>query len=145
MANTADNIGNIQQTVPFFMVVSMEKSLAFYSTGLGFVLKKKWEPNGTVEWCWLEAGTAAIMLQEYREGFVPADTRGVGISVCFTCRDALQIYKEAISHGLSPKEPFVGNNSWVVEFKDPDNYNILFESPTNIAEETRYSDWIKQA
>jgi hypothetical protein len=37
----------------------------------------------------------------------------------------------------------VGNNLWVVQLKDPDGYNIFFESPTDVPEETRYSDWVK--
>ena len=145
MTNNTHITANVEQAVPFFMVMNMEKSLAFYMNGLGFDLKTKWEPGGTIEWCWLETGSAAIMLQAYREDFVPTDTRGVGLSVCFMCKDALQIYKEAVSRGLSPREPFVGNSLWVVEFKDPDNYSILFESPTDVPEETMYSDWTGKA
>jgi len=32
---------------------------------------------------------------------------------------------------------------WVVGLKDPDGYNILFESPTEVQEETLYSEWLK--
>jgi lactoylglutathione lyase len=59
------------------------------------------------------------------------------------CNDALKIYKEINSRGLTPKEPYVGNNMWVVNLKDPDNYNIIFESPTDVPEGILYSDWIK--
>jgi len=124
MKSDLESNSNVKQSVPFFMVTNMDKSLNFYISGLGFELKMKWEPRGKIEWCWLQK-------------------LGVGVSVVFMCDDALKIYKEIISNGLSPDEPFVGNNLWVVGLKDPDNYNIFFESPTDAAEETMYSDWLK--
>jgi lactoylglutathione lyase len=42
-----------------------------------------------------------------------------------------------------PKEPFVGNQLWDVALSDPDGYRLHFESPTDVPEETRYSEWIK--
>ena len=84
-----------------------------------------------------------MMLQEYRNN-IPLTKRGEGISVCFMCEDALGIYKQILSKGLSTtSEPFVGNNLWVVALKDPNDYSIYFESPTDVPEETRYTEWIK--
>jgi len=141
MNNDLKNIANVKQAVPFFMVIDMTKSLDFYIKGLGFELKHKWEPEGRIEWCWLQFDDASIMMQEYRTN-IPTEKRGEGVSVCFICEDALKIYKEIISHGLSTSsEPFVGNNAWVVELKDPDGYNILFESSTDVPEGTKYSEW----
>ena len=133
---------NVQQAVPFFMVVNMENSLDFYIKGLGFELKNKWVPRGSIEWCWLQLGDAAIMLQEYRNS-PPTEKLGEGVSICFMCADALKIYEEIRARGLVPEEPFVGNNLWVVQLKDPDGYKIAFESPTDVPEETRYADWIR--
>jgi hypothetical protein len=96
-----------------------------------------------IEWCWLELGNTSIMLQEYRNN-IPVDKRGEGVSICFMCEDALTIYKQILSNGLSTSsEPIVGNNLWVVGLKDPDGYNIYFESPTDLPEETTYSEWLK--
>ncbi len=39
-------------------------------------------------------------------------------------------------------EPFVGNKMWVTSISDPDGYKLDFESITDEAEETKYSDWI---
>ncbi len=62
---------------------------------------------------------------------------GVGVSVCFMCDDALALYRETQAKGLkTEKKPFVGNNLWVVHFKDPDGYDIYFESPTDAPEES---------
>jgi hypothetical protein len=68
---------------------------------------------------------------------------GKGISICFQCTDALVLYHEFIANGVEIKEPFVGNNLWVVAFNDPDGYRLDFESPTDVPEETTYSDWVK--
>ncbi len=134
---------NIRQAVPFFMVTNMEKSLAFYVAGLGFEMKNDWRPHGKIEWCLLEREGVALMLQEYREGYLPADRLGVGVSVYFICEDALRLYHEFLEKGLAPEEPFVGNNMWVVSLKDPDGYVLLFESDTDVPEETTYTEWMK--
>jgi lactoylglutathione lyase len=129
---------NVQQAVPFFHVSNMETSLRYYVDGLGFELTKKWTPRGKIEWCWLQHGGAALMLQEFREA--PAEKVGVGVSVCFQCQDALQIYREVTSRGIEAKRPFVGNGMWVTILKDPDGYKIEFQSPTQVPEETEYSE-----
>ena len=124
------------------MVASMDSSLDFYIKGLDFTLKNKWEPRGKIEWCWLQLDNASIMLQEYRE--LPAQINPVvGVSIYFLCEDALAIYHRTLSRGLQVAEPFVGNNMWVVGLNDPDGYKIYFESPTDVPEETIYSNWMK--
>jgi lactoylglutathione lyase len=133
---------NVKQVIPFFMVVNMDKSLNFYINVLGFQLINKWEPHGKIEWCLLQLENASIMLQEYRQS--PLNEKlGAGVTICFMCEDALTIHQQIILRGIEPSEPFVGNNLWVVELKDPDGYNILFESPTDVPEETLYSEWLK--
>jgi lactoylglutathione lyase len=133
---------NVKQSVPFFMVTNMDSSLNFYVEKLGFTIKHQSEPRGKVEWCWLRLDNASIMLQEYRQNR-PTERLGEGVSIYFICEDALTIYNHIISNGVSTSEPFVGNNMWVVGLTDPDGYNILFESPTDVPEETMYSVWIK--
>lgn len=140
--NDSNDKMNVKQAVPFFMVANMDKSLSFYISGLGFQLINKWEPNGKIEWCWLQLENVSIMLQEYRQG-PPNEKSGEGVSVYFICEDALSIYEQINFRGLQPTEPFVGNNMWVVGLKDPDGYNILFESPTEVQEGTLYSEWLK--
>jgi uncharacterized glyoxalase superfamily protein PhnB len=131
---------NVQQAIPFFWVKDMEASLRFYVDGLGFVRTKKWVVEGRIRWCWLEIGHAAIMLQEYLPDRIPSIKRGEGVSICFQCRDALAIYHEALSRGLEPQLPFVGNSMWVTILIDPDSYKLDFESPTDVPEETVYED-----
>jgi lactoylglutathione lyase len=65
------------------------------------------------------------------------------MSIFFICEDALKIYKEIIDKGIDASEPFVGNNMWVISVTDPDGYSINFESVTDVAEGTKYADWVK--
>jgi lactoylglutathione lyase len=144
--NVATKSGTaVKQAVPFFMVANIQKSLDFYVAGLGFEKTNQWIDEGKLRWCWLQHGGAALMLQEYRpemharlasEGKV----LGVGVSICFTCEDALAIYREVTSRGVKAEPPFVGNAMWVTGITDPDGYKLFFESPTDVAEETVYSE-----
>src|SRR5580700_2374776 len=135
---------NVQQAVPFFMVSNMGASLRFYVEGLGFQRTRQWIVDEKIRWCWLEIGDAALMLQEYRpDSPLRSEKLGQGVSVCFQCRDALAIYHESLAKGLAPRRPFVGNNMWVAILTDPDGYILDFESPTDVPEETLYSDEIE--
>jgi lactoylglutathione lyase len=142
IATTSES--NVRQAVPFFWVHDIQRSLEFYVTGLGFSMTKQWRDEGQLRWCWLELGDAALMLQEYwREGQhqnLPGGTVGAGVSICFMCRDAIALWREFTSRGLSMQRPFVGNGLWVTEVSDPDGYRLCFESPTDAPEESVFSD-----
>ncbi len=119
---------NVMQAVPFFMVSNMDASLRFYIDGLGFAVKHKWIDEGKLRWCWLEVGDAALMLQEFRKGghdsSVPEGKVGVGVSICFICKDA------------PARRPSVENAMWVTQMTDPDGYKLMFESHTDEPEGT---------
>jgi lactoylglutathione lyase len=146
MATETKIEANVQQAVPFFGVSNMEASLRFYVDGLGFEMMKKWTPDGDgkVRWCWLEIGGAAIMLQEFRkeghDSWKPESKVGVGVTICFQCKDALAIYREAKARGIEAKRPFVGNGLWVTSVQDPDGYKLEFASPTEVPEETVFQE-----
>jgi predicted lactoylglutathione lyase len=141
-------MSNIKLAIPFFLVKNMEQSLQFYVEILGFSMSNQWTPRGRIEWCMLERDAVSIMLQEPRN--FDAEIRqasvrsGIGFSICFQCGDALALYKEFTNKGLTIREPFVGNNMWVVSFKDPDGYNLDFESKTDVPEETTYSEYLQK-
>ena len=142
MTSPAYEQANVQQAVPFFMVSSMEASLEFYRDGLGFVMTTHWLKEGRLEWCWLELGGAALMLQQFAKGRQPSapEKLGVGVSVYFICRDALEIYRQIRARGIPAGRPFVGNGMWVTSLKDPDGYDLHFESLTDAAEESEYPE-----
>lgn len=135
---------NVQQAVPFFGISNMEQSLRFYLHGLGFEMTHKWIDEGKLRWCWLQLGQVALMLQEFRreghDSWRPEGKLGVGLSICFMCKDALAIYREFKSRGVQAQRPFVGNHMWVTSVADPDGYKLFFESPTDVPEETEFSE-----
>jgi hypothetical protein len=106
-------------------------------------MTNKWIDEGKLRWCWLELGEAGLMLQEFaRQGHdsgVPDGKVGEGVSICFICEDALAIYREVGARGIEASRPFVGNGMWVTSLSDQDGYRIDFESDTDVAEETQYS------
>jgi lactoylglutathione lyase len=131
---------NVEEAVPFFMVTNMEASIRYYVDGLGFKMTNQWINGGKLEWCRLQCGGAALMLQEYRKDKAPEGKLGLGVSVCFQCKDALAIYRDLIRRGIPAKNPFVGNGMWDTSTSDPDGYKIHFESPTDVPEETEWSE-----
>src|SRR5271167_4990761 len=100
---------NVQQAVPFFGVKNIAESIRYYVEGLGFQMTNKWIDQGELRWCWLQLGGAALMLQEIRKERVAdvlgAGKPGAGVSICFQCQDALEIYRDVISRGIQTAEP----------------------------------------
>jgi lactoylglutathione lyase len=129
---------NVREVVPFLHVSSMERAIRFYIDGLGFAFRHKWEPDGKLRWCWLTLGGASLMLQEFPKA--PPPNAGEGITLNFTCDDAIALYHEFRSRALNPSEPEVGNGLWVTEVIDPDGYKLFFNSPTDVAEDTKLSE-----
>ena len=85
------------------------------------------------------------MLQEFRtdghDSRPPLNNPGEGVSIYYQCKDALALYREFTSRGISATEPQVGNNMWVTIVTDPDGYKLDFESSTEVPEDTKLSEW----
>ena len=105
----------------------MEKSVAFYVDGLGFELQEEWAKDDELQWCWLQHGDSALMLQK-SQGEVSANPGG-GLTLYFICEDAKAAHRGFKERGIQVGEPFVGNDMDVFYFKDPDGYRLSFESP----------------
>ena len=134
----------VTEVVPFLAVADMRASLAFYVDGLGFAMENKWIDGGVLRWCQLRLGSAAVMLQQFRTEGPDARrfgaNKGEGVELCFFCADAVAFYRTVRGRGIAASEPQVGNRLWVTEMKDPDGYRLLFESPTDLLEETKLSE-----
>src|SRR5580658_5415091 len=121
MSSSAIPVQNVTAVVPLLMVTNMERSLAFYVDGLGFSIQNRLVPDGRLRWCWMSLGGAALMLQEAiesnREKMAAAGVLGNGVSLNFSCSDALAIYRDVGARGIHAlREPQVGNFSWEVVF-----------------------------
>jgi len=135
---------NVTEAVPFFHVTDMEASLRFYVDGLGAEVVNEWRPEGRIRWFMLRLGGASLMLQEYRQsgtvGLRPPGPLGQGLPICLFCKDAIRIYKDLTGRSIAASRPFVGNGLWVTSVSDPDGYRLDFESPTDVPEETLFSE-----
>jgi lactoylglutathione lyase len=144
MDNETRTEPNVLQAVAFFSVANIEESVRYYADRLDFVMTRKWIVQGKLRWCWLQIGDAALMLQEFpKEGHdsrPPAGKVGEGVTVYFQCRDALAIYRDVTRRGVKASRPAVGNGQWETFLSDPDGYRIVFVSPTNLPEDTEFSE-----
>ncbi len=139
-----DRPPNLKLAVPLFAVTDMQNSLRLYVDGFGFTMHEKWiDDKGKVRWCWLALDKVAVMLQEIKteghDAWRPTGKLGEGVSICFICEDAIELYHEFISHGVTATKPFVGNGMWVTTCIDPDGYRLEFESKTDVPEGTEYT------
>jgi lactoylglutathione lyase len=137
---------NVKQVVPFFCVTDMERSLRYYTEGLGFTRTNQWIVEGKIRWCWLQLGGAALMLQNCGQKIVDSMAAGAmlgqGASLWFQCEDAIALYHEFRARGIEASEPQVGNGLWDTVLNDPDGYKLHFESATEVPEETTLSEWL---
>jgi lactoylglutathione lyase len=129
---------NVKEVVPLLHVTSMDRSVLFYTDGLGFEIRLKWEPDGELRWCWLTLGGASLMLQTSAKALPP--NAGEGMSLNFQCDDTIALYHDYRSRGLDPSEPEVGNGLWYTKLADPDGYKLYFHSLTDVAEDTKLSE-----
>ena len=138
------NVTEVREVVPFLAVADMGASLAFYVERLGFSMEAKWIDEGVLRWCQLRLGGASLMLQQFRTSGHDArrfgPDKGEGVVLCFFCADAVTFYRAVRERGLEATGPQVGNAMWVTELQDPDGYRLLFESETEVPEETRLSE-----
>ena len=130
---------SINQIVPLLNIEDMTTSANFYVDGLGFEITREWRPDGDLQWCHLQRDGIGIMIQRHPKQRHDA-VKGDGVALCVFCDDALALYREFTSRGISVDEPFVGNGLWVAGVSDPDGYRLEFESPTDVPEETKLSE-----
>lgn len=134
----------MNEVIPFLSVADMKKTLAFYVEGLGFEIEKRWQVDGEVRWCQLRLGGAAIMLQQFpiegHDSSTLGERKGEGVTLCLFPDDAIAFYRRIEPRGLKPSDPVVSNVLWASELSDPDGYQLLVESPTNIPEGTTLSE-----
>ena len=125
-------LASVRELVPLLYVDDMQRSLAFYRDRLGFQVTEKWEPEAArLQWCRVEHGDAALMLQQAcPEEDGPAANRGRGVVFYFLCDDADAIYSRMTAEGLHldpPEVAFYGMKQ--LYLRDPDGYTLCFQNP----------------
>ena len=132
--------GNVTTLVPLLRVSDMERSVRYYTHGLGCTMKHSWVVDGDLRWCWLVLGTAALMLQQLVQDGGPAQELGGGVCLYFNCDDAIAVYRSLLGREVAVSEPQVGNGMWEIFLRDPDGYRLSFISPTDVAEGRKLSE-----
>ena len=121
----------LQQTVPLLLVSNIAQSNSFYCDRLGFESTRTWEPQGELNWCWLQHDDAALMLQQANEEDPPPTAWGKGMTLFFICDDVDALFSTVSERGAVATEPadaFYGMRQTFVT--DPDGYQLCFEQPT---------------
>ena len=99
----------VHEVVPFLHPSSMVAAPAFYRGVLGLRIALCWPSSDDIRWCRLELGNAAIMLEEEtRRHSAPARAAGrlgEGLSLTFTCSNALAVYDTATAAACRPRSP----------------------------------------
>ena len=119
----------LKETVPLLVVSDILSSSHFYTGKLGFEMTQHWEQDHRLAWCWLQWGTASLMLQQECESDPPAEERGKGVTLYFICDDATALYEEITRRSVQATKPevsFYGMNQTYVT--DPDGYLLCFEN-----------------
>jgi catechol 2,3-dioxygenase-like lactoylglutathione lyase family enzyme len=97
---------SVNEVVPFLAVKDMEKSIAFYTDGLGFQFKDKWVDDGVLRWCHLQIGSAGLMLQQFKTESEDSrrfgDIKGEGVTLFLfrKCHRLLPGYQVARRRGV---------------------------------------------
>jgi catechol 2,3-dioxygenase-like lactoylglutathione lyase family enzyme len=118
--------------MPSFTVDDLEKSLAFYSDVLGFIVGERWTEGGKLLGVMLKAGTCELGLSQ--DDWAKGRDRKKGEGVRIWCEtimdvDALADRVKAARVRLSegPKDETWGGRSFSLD--DPDGYHLtIFRS-----------------
>jgi uncharacterized glyoxalase superfamily protein PhnB len=114
-------------------VNDLERSLRFYTDGLGFAVEERMETDGRLEGVMLKAGSASLALSQ--DDFAKGRDRvkGVGMSLYFeTDQDVTQLAKRAKSAGIALDQDPAPLPWGPMGFRttDPDGFKITVANPS---------------
>jgi uncharacterized glyoxalase superfamily protein PhnB len=114
-------------------VQDLEKSLAWYSEVVGFVVDQKYEREGALRAVALKAGTVRILLN-LDDGARGWDrVKGEGISLQFTTAQSVDEIAERIRERGGSLESEPADMPWgarMFRLKDPDGFKLVISSET---------------
>ena len=142
MKTKATDIPNVRQAVPFFNVKNIQASLRFYVEGLGFTVTREWIPERQLRWCCLSSyGGAQCFNSNWKggqpEGACSFSVRACPSASCARCHRHLSPSEDARAEvdQASCRQQLMGHIAY-----RSGGYRLAFESPTDVSEDTVYSD-----
>ena len=113
----------LRLVTPAMTVNDLQKSIAFYTDGLGFVIEDRWDDKGVLLGVSLKAGTARLMLNQ--DDFKKGSDRVKGVGQRLWLSTAQDI--DALAQRIKGQEPVdMPWGSRVFSLADPDGFVISF-------------------
>ena len=116
----------LQELTPSFTVNDLQRSLAFYVEGLGFIVKERWEREGELRGVMLAAGRCELGLAQDDWAKGRDRIKGVGFRLyAETTQDLEAIAERLRAHGIDSDGP--RDSPWgarVLNVTDPDGFQI---------------------
>lgn len=114
---------------PIYTVNDLEKSIAWYCDGLGFVVSERWDEGGKLQGVMLKAGSCSFGLSQ--DDFAKGRDRekGLGLRIYASTVQSVDVLADRIrAYGgkiiAEPADMPWGDRSFAVE--DPDGFKISF-------------------
>ncbi len=121
----------LRSLIPTYTVNDLEKSIAWYCDGLGFIVSERWEEGGKLEGVMLKAGNCTFGLSQ--DDFAKGRDRqkGVGLRIYASTVQSVDALAERIrAYGgkiiQEPKDMSWGARTRSFAVEDPDGFRISF-------------------
>jgi uncharacterized glyoxalase superfamily protein PhnB len=122
----------LRSVTPTYTVNDLQKSIAWYCDGLGFIVSERWEEGGVLQGVMLKAGSCTFGLSQddFRKGH--DRVKGVGFRIYADTAQSVDKLAERIrAFGgkiiMEPTDMPWPARSFAVE--DPDGFTISFNEP----------------
>jgi predicted lactoylglutathione lyase len=108
-------------------VKSIDDSINFYQSILGFKLDKKVKPSDDTELAWLKDKNNFIIELIKKKNIPALNNKNSSITLCFSVKDLKEKQKLLDENSIKYENFKLGNNEHtVLKFKDPDKIYISF-------------------
>ena len=122
----------LRSLTPTYTVNDLQKSIAWYRDGLGFVVSERWENGGKLRGVMLKAGdcTFGLAQDDFKQG--RDRVKGIGFRIYADTVQSVDALAERIrAYGgkiiMEPKETPWSARTFAVE--DPDGFKLSFSEP----------------
>lgn len=120
---------NLNAFSPGLTVRDLARTIEFYTEGLGFRIKERWEREGELHGVRLVAGSCELAVVQDDWALGKRRKKGQGVRIwCETDHDVDLLAERAAAHGATITDP-PEDKAWgvrSVSLDDPDGYHLTF-------------------